>query len=91
MFDTRAAVHVGPWRFGQQFPTYEWGKHSGTVGADGTSIPVHGVLTIFFKMLPDTDEAVGATFTVCDVQEPVVSFGQMLKRGSACSLSCSNM
>ena len=78
-FDTRAAIHVCPWWFGAQFPTYVTKRHFGTVGADGTPIPVHRIRTIsVFKMLPDKDVAVGIALTVCDVQEPIISFSQML-------------
>ena len=58
---------------------------------DGTSIPIHGFRTIFFNMLPDKNEAVGITFKVCDVQEPVLSFSQILKRGYGCSLTSAQM
>ena len=66
--------------FGEQFPTYASKTHSGTEGADGTPIPVHGIRTIclLFKMLPAKDVAVGITLTVCDAQEPIISFSQML-------------
>ena len=78
-FDTRAAIHVCPWWFGAQFPTYVTKRHFGTVGADGTPIPVHRIRTIsVFKMLPDTGVAVGIALTACDVQEPIISFSQML-------------
>ena len=87
MFDTGAAIHVCPWCFGAQFLTYEWKGNSDIIGADGTSYPVHGIRTVFFNMTPRKDEAIGITFTVCDVHEPISSLSQMLKRGYGCSLT----
>ena len=52
--------------------------HAGIVRADSTSFPVHGIRTIFFEMLPDKDEAVSIIFIVCDAQEPITAFSQML-------------
>ena len=40
--------------------------HADNIGANGISIPVHGIRTIFLTILPDTDEPVGITFTVCE-------------------------
>ena len=88
MFDTGAAIHACPLWFGAQFHTYKWKGHSDIIGAERTSIPDHGVRTIFFKSLSDKHEAVGITFAVCDVQEP---FRQMLKRGYGCSLTSERM
>ena len=42
-------------------------------------------------MRPDNDETMGITFTVRDVQAPILAFSQMLKRGYGCSLSSENM
>ena len=90
-FDTRAAIHVCPWRFGEQSPKYESQGHSGIVGSDGTPIPVHGIRTIFFKMLPDKDVEVCITFTVCAVQRPITSFRQMLNRCYGYALTSERM
>ena len=46
---------------------------------------------IFVKMLPDKDEAIGITLTVCDVQEPISPCSQIPKRGYGCSLTSNNM
>ena len=65
--------------------------HADNIGANGISIPVHGIRTILFKMVSDKNEAVGITFTVCDVQAPNNSVGQMLKRGYECALTRERM
>ena len=77
--------------FGAQIPTYEWERHSDIIGADGTSLLVPGFRAIFFNMLSDTIEAVGITFTACDVQAPIIAFSHMLTRGYVCSLTSERM
>ena len=77
MFDTGAATHVCPWRLGKQFPTYESKGHSGIVGAERIQNPVHGIRTIFLKMRPDKDVAVGSTFA-----------GVLFKNLSSLSVRC---
>ena len=42
MFDAGATL----WWFGEGFPTYKWTGASSIMEADGTSIQVHGALTI---------------------------------------------
>ena len=73
-------------RVGKDFPAYPLTRTSSIVRANDTSIPVHGVRTIYVKILPYRDDAVGITFTVCDVQELIVSFSQMMKKGYEVSL-----
>ena len=82
MFDTGAALHVCPPWFGDYFPTFS-DIDQRIVGPDGTGIKNYGLRTVYFKMLPDMPGSVGVTFTVCDVQEPILSFSQMRDRGYA--------
>ena len=61
----------------KQFPTYESKGHSGIVGAERIQNPVHGIRTIFLKMRPDKDVAVGSTFA-----------GVLFKNLSSLSVRC---
>ena len=87
MFDTGAALRVCPLSFGEEFPTYQWQGHSGIVGADGPSTRALGILTIVFRLLPDKDGSVGITFALCNVQEPSITFSQVLRICYRCALT----
>ena len=87
MFDTGAALHVCPWWYGRQFPTY-MSPGQQVTGADGRFIQVHGIRTIYLDFKLESGEywVLGFTFTVCDVKEPILSFSKLLDEGCDCTL-----
>jgi len=86
MFDTGAAIHVCPWEFGEHFTTYQY-YGPPLLNADGSPLKTYGLRTVLMKMT-DNDQFVSAmTFTVCDVQEPLLSFSQLKQFGYECHMS----
>ena len=88
MFDTGAALHVCPWWYGEQFPTFNASENITIVGASGKPIQVYGLRTIYFriKLLKGDFLEVAFTFVVCDVTEPILSFSKLLETGCDCSM-----
>ena len=90
LFDTGAAAHVCPSWFGEQYPIYS-DPNLKVQGADGTEIQVHGLRTVYFKMIPDGAHPIAITFIVCDVHQPILSFSQLFKQGCTCTMNQEKM
>ena len=78
LFDTGAAAHVCPSWFGEHYPLYV-NPNLRVQGADGTEIQVHGLRTVYFKMVPEVTHPIAITFIVCDLNQPILSFPQRFK------------